>query len=603
MSVQAGSVRLSVLASILVTVTPIIVLHKYSPIILTRLHFFSLHIINTIFAGYPFNPETFRISDVKPLSYPSLPFIIFITSLVYFIFEFTGISYFIEANLFKNFGTVFYFSTSNGKHSQLAHIRALADDGSVVILPAKILAGVLPTAVQQVGGDIVSEEDQALVNTLVDAGILIPEAQSASTLAGKLFVNTENNAATSLPSPTLTSRSSSSHSYSKFSKIKLTGKNKAVYYLNVQTEDQKDFDSIFGIIKTPISPTANSITEDDSSEIDVAEELPANIYAHILPKIEAEFLSHCFEEKEPASDNEADGTPWVRVVSLKNEDGWEAEVHRKAGEKMYFRYTTILKTTPETAFDYLSDITNRPEWDPLCEEANVLQRFPDGGKVQYFRTRGMWPTKPRCTLVCSFAKKYDEHKYLFLSQSIENHPDFKPVSGDVRMTAHLAGQLVLPDPQNRPNFCKVVQILHGDLGGWLPQNVVSLVTTQSIPKGLRKVFHILKTAEPYTVSKAISAIENYKPEPRKVTQSKLKKNKLSQNQSSNINSSSELSNSSLESNRSNQIAQRMNGTVLANKFGFAKSVYKIIFQFLRRTRPLLIASVVIAFIIGRLRRR
>ncbi|KAH6561197.1 hypothetical protein BASA62_010002 [Batrachochytrium salamandrivorans] len=48
----------------------------------------------------------------------------------------------------------------------------------------------------------------------------------------------------------------------------------------------------------------------------------------------------------------------------------------------------------------------------------------------------------------------------------------------------------------------------GDLGGWLPQSVVSMVTTQAFPISMRKVNSILSSvASPRTVSELIHQAE------------------------------------------------------------------------------------------------
>lgn len=120
----------------------------------------------------------------------------------------------------------------------------------------------------------------------------------------------------------------------------------------------------------------------------------------------------------------------------------------------------------------------------------------------------MWPTKPRVALVVGFTKLLSAGRYLNVTKSIDSHPHFIQESGDVRMNARIAGQIVEPDPQGRPRMCRVVQIVDGDLGGWLPKSIVSMVTTQAIPIGMRRANKILRKTENHkTVSDAITTAE------------------------------------------------------------------------------------------------
>jgi hypothetical protein len=108
------------------------------------------------------------------------------------------------------------------------------------------------------------------------------------------------------------------------------------------------------------------------------------------------------------------------------------------------------------------------------------------------KTKGMWPSSPRDALVLSFITKLEDGRYMNVTQSIPEHKDYQPVKGDVRMTAAIAGIIVGPHPTN-PKFSRCIQIMDGDLGGWLPTSVVSLVTTQAFPISMRRANSKLKT--------------------------------------------------------------------------------------------------------------
>lgn len=120
----------------------------------------------------------------------------------------------------------------------------------------------------------------------------------------------------------------------------------------------------------------------------------------------------------------------------------------------------------------------------------------------------MWPTSPREALVASFIKLLPDGRLLNVTQSIPSHPLHHPPKNAVRMTARIAGQIVSPDPLGRAHMCRVVQVIDGDLGGWLPAGVVGLVTTKAIPAGMAKANELLKSSGVHAiVSEAITRAE------------------------------------------------------------------------------------------------
>ncbi|RKO83960.1 hypothetical protein BDK51DRAFT_48540 [Blyttiomyces helicus] len=222
------------------------------------------------------------------------------------------------------------------------------------------------------------------------------------------------------------------------------------------------------------------------------EEVPAgpDPYADEADALSAEFLKYADDVKDPAGPA-GSGAEWVPVVSQKFGD-FSIEVHQKTGCDFFFRNVIYLQATPEEAFDLMADIERRPEWDDICQEGKIVEQVSNSTVIQYFRTRGLWPTAPRDALVLAFTRPLEDGRYLNVTKSIPSHPAYESKAGDVRMLAHIAGQVVGPDPEGRERMCKIVQVVNGDLGGWLPKSVVALVTTQAIPVGMRKANKMLK---------------------------------------------------------------------------------------------------------------
>ncbi|KAJ3175197.1 hypothetical protein HDU87_006432 [Geranomyces variabilis] len=230
-------------------------------------------------------------------------------------------------------------------------------------------------------------------------------------------------------------------------------------------------------------------------------------YISQFPALETEFLAFADLEASPSSPPGTPGAIWHTVLK----QSWGAfsiEIHKRADSDFFFRYVMQLEATPEEAFDLLADIKERSAWDELCEDVEVIERVSDRTTIQSFRTKGIWPTKSRAALVVSFTKRLAPSRYLNVTKSIDSHPAFIPHEGDVRMIANIAGQIVEADPEGRPRMCRVVQVVDGDLGGWLPKSIVAMVTTSAIPVGMRKANSMLKKIlEQKTVSKLIAAAE------------------------------------------------------------------------------------------------
>jgi sulfur carrier protein ThiS len=107
----------------------------------------------------------------------------------------------------------------------------------------------------------------------------------------------------------------------------------------------------------------------------------------------------------------------------------------------------------------------------------------------------------------SFITRLEDGRYMNVTKSISDHPDFRPTKGDVRMTANIAGLIIGPHPTNN-KMCRCIQIVDGDLGGWLPASVVSMVTTQAFPISMRRANSKMKKVQNHkTVSELIEQSE------------------------------------------------------------------------------------------------
>jgi hypothetical protein len=208
--------------------------------------------------------------------------------------------------------------------------------------------------------------------------------------------------------------------------------------------------------------------------------------------LKTKFMEMADTVKSPAGEKESD--VWDVVLtrsSTKADSVYKIQVHQKKGSDFIFRIIVEMDTNPEEAFDYLSDISRRSEWDEICTGAGTIEVLDSMTSIQFMKTRGFWPTAPRDALVISFVDEVKPHSFLNVTTSIPSHASYISDAGDVRMLAHIAGTFVEPHPSVE-GACLVTQVVDGDLQGWLPKSVVALVSTQAFPISLAKAHKWLK---------------------------------------------------------------------------------------------------------------
>ncbi|KAI9104513.1 hypothetical protein DFS34DRAFT_576076 [Phlyctochytrium arcticum] len=267
----------------------------------------------------------------------------------------------------------------------------------------------------------------------------------------------------------------------------------------IEEEAAREVDEVLGLDKGDDvgsitdfdSPTEPHLKAVDPSITTPTGTIPDDPHLQHFAELEAEFLSLSDTSSSPAGPPDNHTFEW-RTTYHKTRGNFSFQIDERTGYDFFFRYVMTLEASPEEAFDLLATVDRRPDWDELCDEGGTVEKTSNWTSIQFFRTKGVWPTKPRYALVESCIRKLGPSRYLNVTRSIPSHPDFTPQKGNVCMTAHIAGQLVEPDPEGRQRMCRVVQIVHGDLGGWLPKSVVNAVTREAIPAGMRKVNNHLR---------------------------------------------------------------------------------------------------------------
>ncbi|KAI8605360.1 hypothetical protein EDD21DRAFT_401330 [Dissophora ornata] len=190
------------------------------------------------------------------------------------------------------------------------------------------------------------------------------------------------------------------------------------------------------------------------------------------------------------------------AMSAPNSNSSWIQVFQYKDRPMCYKIIALMNNTAAVTFDTLCDLDRRSEWDPMCVEAKVLEEVsPPGSTIQYVRTKAVWPTASRDTVVLGTVKDLGSGGLFMVNSSIEHASMPERVKEKiVRMETTVAGHVITPEEGNR---CKLVQILDADLKGWIPDKVIQMVSTKAVPDGLRAVNKIIPNITPYLKSKVL----------------------------------------------------------------------------------------------------
>ncbi|KAG0030972.1 START domain-containing protein 10 [Podila clonocystis] len=185
------------------------------------------------------------------------------------------------------------------------------------------------------------------------------------------------------------------------------------------------------------------------------------------------------------------------------------QVFQFKGRPMCYKTVAVLDNTAAVVFDTLCDLDTRSSWDPMCVEARVVEQVsnPPGTTVQYIRTKAVWPTASRDTVVLGTVRNLGDGRLFAVNSSFEHEATPERVKENiVRMETAVAGHIISSEP-GAPNKCRLVQILDADLKGWIPDKVIQMVSTKAVPDGIRNVNKSVPSISSYNESKVLSAVE------------------------------------------------------------------------------------------------
>ncbi|KAI9228523.1 MAG: hypothetical protein DHS80DRAFT_30745 [Piptocephalis tieghemiana] len=209
-----------------------------------------------------------------------------------------------------------------------------------------------------------------------------------------------------------------------------------------------------------------------------------------------EFLAMANQDPEVSTD-------WALVHTQTSPFPLRVHRHQEAGFR--YRIDATIPVASGTAFDLLADPTRRMEWDDMCAHSGIIQSLSTSTNVTHVQTKPVWPTAARDLCLLSHIRRLSVREgggLLGVTRST-THPDCPadPTGKVVRMYAGVAGQWIRPVKDSntgkaKKDACMVLQLVEGDLKGWIPGSVVKYVATKAIPQGFIKLVHQLQKVPP-----------------------------------------------------------------------------------------------------------
>jgi len=224
------------------------------------------------------------------------------------------------------------------------------------------------------------------------------------------------------------------------------------------------------------------------------------------------------------------------LLLVNRKDGWDhvttrenplsLQVYKLAGSKNCFKIIAVLNTSAETAFDVLSDIRRRVEWDEIAETGITIENISNDTRIDYLKTKPIWPTSGRDSILLSHVKILKDGRLLNVNQSIKEHSSAPVDPTAVRMETKVAGQII---EFLTPKSCRVIQVADADLNGWIPSSVVTFLANIAIPRSfivLDEMLQKLPVQETSAVVTRMQSNEQVVTVTIPVTITKPKQNKL-----------------------------------------------------------------------------
>lgn len=170
------------------------------------------------------------------------------------------------------------------------------------------------------------------------------------------------------------------------------------------------------------------------------------------------------------------------------QDTLEVAVSTRSDAPFCFRIVAQLKGGHERAFQLMASLPRRPEWDAMCESADVIEQIDPLTAIYHLRLRAVWPTAARDACLLIAFRRLADGRFVSVSQSIDDSRCPPDATGKtVRMHTRLAGNLFAPLQPASQNRFSLVQLADADPGGFIPSALVKRVSTKSFPATMARI--------------------------------------------------------------------------------------------------------------------
>ncbi|CAB4413670.1 unnamed protein product [Rhizophagus irregularis] len=267
-------------------------------------------------------------------------------------------------------------------------------------------------------------------------------------------------------------------------------------------------------------------------------------------------------------DTKDDDAPWSLIYEDKDTD---IKVYQNSKvSDCCFKIMGTMENTPQTTFDLLADVRRRSEWDPMTDEAGIIETIDESTRVQYIKMKAVFPTSARDVVTIGYSTQLEDGRLVMVNKSIE-HKLCPEKSGVIRIEAGCAGVVVTPI-KDQPNKCFVVQIADANPKGWIPKSVITLVSTRELPASVKKLNKLLSKMPHQSVSKMLTNTPFIPKVPKRSSSS------------ISVSLSSSSSSSSLQHNYHRRNASFSGGSLVENSTRSDRPAYSSFDEFLSNTK-------------------
>lgn len=189
------------------------------------------------------------------------------------------------------------------------------------------------------------------------------------------------------------------------------------------------------------------------------------------------------------------GTGWSQAYKAPAFDSW---IKTFPEEHVPVKVVYMMRDMPLSAEKFAemmgpANMEFRREWDKAFTDYEVLEVFPDGGRIVFARVKLRCPLSDRCFLLYSSPIKEIDWLgkrafSLFVQNATHASKAIGHDNGAVRATNGGNFYIAIADEKEPQTKCNVFGLTNNNYNGWLPNTGIEWLASRVVPK----VFHTLQ---------------------------------------------------------------------------------------------------------------